>query len=200
MMHWRNGRISQKRPRGVFISMAALRVLPVSGIPTSEKLASGSNAWSLWTRPKARYEPGLNFSKLFLKIPAWRSHKRPARVAADGWLVAVQAKRKLFSVYVVATTELATGYCNINYTQRLSYGAPLGQVVARPLGERVMDAHGSADILLFDGFRFDRRYGGCLFRLDEAGVAEPVPLCGRGLALLGLLLERMESWCRKTRS
>jgi DNA-binding winged helix-turn-helix (wHTH) protein len=53
-----------------------------------------------------------------------------------------------------------------------------------------MDACGSADILLFDRFRFDRRRGGCLFRLDAAGGAEPVPLCGRKLALLGLLLER----------
>jgi DNA-binding response OmpR family regulator len=53
-----------------------------------------------------------------------------------------------------------------------------------------MDEHDSADILLFDGFRFDRRAGGCPFRLDETGVAEPVPLCGRGLALLRLLLER----------
>jgi DNA-binding winged helix-turn-helix (wHTH) protein len=53
-----------------------------------------------------------------------------------------------------------------------------------------MDRRDWADILLFDGFRFDRRCGGCLFRLDEAGVAEPVPLRGRGLALLGLLIER----------
>ena len=53
-----------------------------------------------------------------------------------------------------------------------------------------MDGRGWADILLFDGFRFDCRRGGCLFRLDEAGVAEPVPLRGRGLALLALLLER----------
>jgi DNA-binding winged helix-turn-helix (wHTH) protein len=53
-----------------------------------------------------------------------------------------------------------------------------------------MDGRDSADILLFDGFRFDRRRGGCLFRLDEAGLAEPVPLRGRGLALLALLLER----------
>jgi DNA-binding winged helix-turn-helix (wHTH) protein len=53
-----------------------------------------------------------------------------------------------------------------------------------------MDRRDAADILLFDGFRFDRGCGGCLFRLDKAGVAEPVPLRGRGLALLGLLLER----------
>jgi DNA-binding winged helix-turn-helix (wHTH) protein len=53
-----------------------------------------------------------------------------------------------------------------------------------------MDDCSSTDILLFDGFRFERRRGGCLYRLDEAGAAEPVPLCGRALALLGLLLER----------
>ena len=53
-----------------------------------------------------------------------------------------------------------------------------------------MDECSSADILLFDGFRFDLRRGGCLYRLEAAGVAEPVPLCGRGLDLLRLLLER----------
>jgi DNA-binding winged helix-turn-helix (wHTH) protein len=53
-----------------------------------------------------------------------------------------------------------------------------------------MDRREAADILLFDGFRFDRRCGGCLFRLDQASAAAPVPLRGRGLALLGLLLER----------
>ena len=53
-----------------------------------------------------------------------------------------------------------------------------------------MDQRDAAEILLFDGFRFDRRCGGCLFRLDQAGAAEPVPLRGRALALLGLLLER----------
>ena len=53
-----------------------------------------------------------------------------------------------------------------------------------------MDECSPADILLFDGFRFDRRRGGCLYRRDEAGVAEPVPLCGRRLDLLRLLLER----------
>jgi DNA-binding winged helix-turn-helix (wHTH) protein len=53
-----------------------------------------------------------------------------------------------------------------------------------------MNRRDAADILLFDGFRFDRRCGGCLFRLDQAGMAEPVPLGGRALALLGLLVER----------
>jgi TolB-like protein len=52
-----------------------------------------------------------------------------------------------------------------------------------------MDERGSADILQFGEFRL-HRYGGCLFRLDQAGVAEPVPLGGRALALLGLLVER----------
>src|SRR3984893_6258232 len=75
-------------------------------------------------------------------------------------------------------------------TQRVSFGASLGQVVARLSGGRVMDRRDAADILLFDGFRFDRRCGGCLFRLDQAGAAAPVPLRGRGLALLALLLER----------
>jgi DNA-binding winged helix-turn-helix (wHTH) protein len=53
-----------------------------------------------------------------------------------------------------------------------------------------MDERGSADILRFDGFRFDRRGGGCLFRLDRAGIAEPIRLGRRAVALLGLLLER----------
>ena len=52
-----------------------------------------------------------------------------------------------------------------------------------------MDGLGSADILLFDGFRFGRR-SGCLFRLDPAGRAEPIPLGSRALGVLGLLLER----------
>ena len=52
-----------------------------------------------------------------------------------------------------------------------------------------MDELGSADIFLFDDFRFDRP-GGCLFRMDGPGVAEPVTLGSRALALLGLLLDR----------
>ncbi|MBV9587694.1 MAG: winged helix-turn-helix domain-containing protein, partial [Alphaproteobacteria bacterium] len=52
-----------------------------------------------------------------------------------------------------------------------------------------MDGLGSADIFLFEGFRFDRPSGG-LFRLDETGVAAPVALGSRALDLLGLLLER----------
>jgi DNA-binding winged helix-turn-helix (wHTH) protein len=53
-----------------------------------------------------------------------------------------------------------------------------------------MDEYSSANVLRFNGFCFDRRRGGCLFRLDRAGVAEPVQLGARALALISLLLER----------
>jgi adenylate cyclase len=46
---------------------------------------------------------------------------------------------------------------------------------------------GSADILLFDGFRLDR---GGLHRLDRDGNATPAPLGSRALDLLRLLVER----------
>ena len=52
-----------------------------------------------------------------------------------------------------------------------------------------MDRLGSADILLFEGFRLDRSGGG-LFRLDQADIAAPVALGSRALDLLGLLTER----------
>jgi TolB-like protein/DNA-binding winged helix-turn-helix (wHTH) protein/Tfp pilus assembly protein PilF len=52
-----------------------------------------------------------------------------------------------------------------------------------------MDRVGSADVFLFEGFRFDRGSGD-LFRLDKAGVAAPVPIGSRALRLLGLLVER----------
>jgi adenylate cyclase len=52
-----------------------------------------------------------------------------------------------------------------------------------------MDRLGSADVLLFEGFRFDLN-GGDLFRLDEAGVAVPVVIGSRALGLLRLLVER----------
>ena len=52
-----------------------------------------------------------------------------------------------------------------------------------------MDGLGSAEIFLFEGFRVDRRGGG-LFRLDGAGVAEPIPLGSRALDLLALLVAR----------
>jgi DNA-binding winged helix-turn-helix (wHTH) protein len=54
--------------------------------------------------------------------------------------------------------------------------------------ERV-DGLGSSDILLFEGFQFDRR-AGRPFRLDQAGIATPVAVGGRALDLLGLLLRR----------
>jgi TolB-like protein/DNA-binding winged helix-turn-helix (wHTH) protein len=52
-----------------------------------------------------------------------------------------------------------------------------------------MDGLGSAGILLFEGFRFDRGGGG-LFRLDRDGVAELIPLGSRALDLLALLAAR----------
>jgi TolB-like protein/DNA-binding winged helix-turn-helix (wHTH) protein len=52
-----------------------------------------------------------------------------------------------------------------------------------------VDKLGSADIFLFEGFRLDRA-GGCLFRTNGSGIAEPVALDSRALALLGLLVER----------
>jgi DNA-binding winged helix-turn-helix (wHTH) protein len=52
-----------------------------------------------------------------------------------------------------------------------------------------MDRAGSAESILFEGFRLDRR-SGCLFRLDSEGVATPVALGSRAFDLLGLLVER----------
>lgn len=52
-----------------------------------------------------------------------------------------------------------------------------------------MDRVASTDNFLFESFRFDRRTG-MLFRLDQAGIASPVPLGGRTLELLALLLGR----------
>jgi TolB-like protein/Flp pilus assembly protein TadD len=52
-----------------------------------------------------------------------------------------------------------------------------------------MDGLGSADVLLFEGFRFDLDSGD-LFRLDEAGIAVPVVIGSRALGLLRLLIER----------
>jgi DNA-binding winged helix-turn-helix (wHTH) protein len=45
------------------------------------------------------------------------------------------------------------------------------------------------DVLLFDGFRFDRPAGG-LFRIDARGNADIVPLGSRALDLLALLTRR----------
>jgi TolB-like protein/Flp pilus assembly protein TadD len=52
-----------------------------------------------------------------------------------------------------------------------------------------MGGLGSADIVLFDGFRLDRS-AGCLFRLGPAGVAAPIAIGSRALGLLELLIER----------
>ena len=52
-----------------------------------------------------------------------------------------------------------------------------------------MDVPGSADILLFEGFRLDRR-AGVLYRLDKGGLGVPVALGARTVALLGLLAGR----------
>jgi adenylate cyclase len=52
-----------------------------------------------------------------------------------------------------------------------------------------MDGLGSADVLFFQGFRFDLS-GGELFRLDPAGIAVPVMIGSRALGLLRLLVER----------
>jgi TolB-like protein/DNA-binding winged helix-turn-helix (wHTH) protein len=57
-----------------------------------------------------------------------------------------------------------------------------------PENER-MDRLGAAEILLFEGFRFDR-LGGGLFRLDRVGISERVALGSRALDLLFLLAER----------
>jgi hypothetical protein len=60
-----------------------------------------------------------------------------------------------------------------------------------------MDLSGSADSVLLEGFRLDRR-GGCLFRVDQGGVA--VALGSRAITLLSFLLERRGGSSRKARS
>jgi adenylate cyclase len=52
-----------------------------------------------------------------------------------------------------------------------------------------MDLSGSADSVLLEGFRLDRR-GGCLFRVGPGGVATPVALGSRAISLLSLLVGR----------
>jgi TolB-like protein len=52
-----------------------------------------------------------------------------------------------------------------------------------------MDLSGSADSVLLEGFRLDRR-GGCLFRVDQGRVAIPVALGSRAVTLLSFLVER----------
>jgi TolB-like protein/DNA-binding winged helix-turn-helix (wHTH) protein/Tfp pilus assembly protein PilF len=66
---------------------------------------------------------------------------------------------------------------------------PILEFASKLPGSERMDRLGSADVLLFEGFRFDRGRGD-LFRLDQAGVAAPVSIGSRSLALLGLLVER----------
>jgi adenylate cyclase len=52
-----------------------------------------------------------------------------------------------------------------------------------------MDALGSLDSFIFEGFRFDLA-AGALFRTNGSGVSEPVELGSRALALLALFVER----------
>jgi DNA-binding winged helix-turn-helix (wHTH) protein len=52
-----------------------------------------------------------------------------------------------------------------------------------------MDALGTGDVFLFEGFRLDRRGGG-LFRRDEHGTFLPVAISSRALGILGVLVER----------
>jgi DNA-binding winged helix-turn-helix (wHTH) protein len=51
-----------------------------------------------------------------------------------------------------------------------------------------MHLSGSADSVLLEGFRLDRR-GGCLYRLDQGGGANPVALGPRAIKLLSELVE-----------
>jgi TolB-like protein len=51
-----------------------------------------------------------------------------------------------------------------------------------------MDLSGSADSVLLEGFRLDRR-GGCLYRLDQGGDTTPVALGPRAIKLLSELVE-----------
>ena len=52
-----------------------------------------------------------------------------------------------------------------------------------------MDEHAGADIMLFGGFRFDRRRGS-LSRQNESGGLVPVAIGSRALEILGLLIDR----------
>jgi adenylate cyclase len=52
-----------------------------------------------------------------------------------------------------------------------------------------MELSGSADSVLLEGFRLDHR-SGCLFRVDQGGVATPVALGSRATKLLSLLVDR----------
>src|SRR5271167_2185610 len=72
--------------------------------------------------------------------------------------------------------------------RRRCYAAVVGLTSKLPGNER-MDSLGSADVLLFEGFRFDLS-GNELFRLDQAGIAVPIVIGSRALGLLRLLVER----------
>jgi TolB-like protein len=52
-----------------------------------------------------------------------------------------------------------------------------------------VDSLSSTDIILFEGFRLDRRRG-ALFRWDERGVFTPIAMGSRALEILGVLVER----------
>ena len=52
-----------------------------------------------------------------------------------------------------------------------------------------MDALAPADMLLFEGFRLDRRLG-CLLKQDEDGSYRPVALGSRALDVLAILADR----------
>lgn len=52
-----------------------------------------------------------------------------------------------------------------------------------------MNGIGSANVVLFEGFRLDLSGGG-LFQVDQAGVAAPVAISSRALDLLRLLVEQ----------
>ena len=52
-----------------------------------------------------------------------------------------------------------------------------------------MDAPVSADVFLFEAFRFDRR-AGALFRRDEGGALDPVAIGTRAVAVLDILVAR----------
>src|SRR3954462_8883897 len=52
-----------------------------------------------------------------------------------------------------------------------------------------MDRDATADVLFFEGFRFDRR-SGFLFRLNEDGGAVPIELGSRAIDLLRVLIDK----------
>ncbi len=63
------------------------------------------------------------------------------------------------------------------------------QSMTGPVGSNRVDMLGSADILLFEGFRLEGRRG-VLYRLDQGASGVPVALGARTVALLGLLAGR----------